>query len=337
MWELTADNAADYLRQHGWIAPGPVHVEALTGGVSNIVLRVEQNDRRFIVKQSRPQLRTREAWFSDLNRIHREQAAMELLQPLLPAGCIPAVLFADQPQFVLGMEHAPLDAKPWKQQLLAGQVDLAIGRQVGRLLGLIHARTAQASTALEPLADRTIFVQLRVDPFYRRIQQRHADLSERIERLIDDLLTRRVALCHGDFSPKNLLVGATSITLVDHETAHLGEPAMDLGFFFSHLLLKAIKRHPDWQPLASLVRSAWAGYGEAVAGWPDRDLAQRWLPHLGVCLLARIDGTSPVEYLVDDEPRKQVARQLGRSLLLDPVSDLESVLHRLHNELTALM
>ncbi|HZY86727.1 MAG TPA: hypothetical protein VFE78_17975, partial [Gemmataceae bacterium] len=66
MLELSADNAADYLRRKGWVGAGPVRVEALGGGVSNAVLRVETPGRLFVLKQSRPQLRTRDAWFSDL-------------------------------------------------------------------------------------------------------------------------------------------------------------------------------------------------------------------------------------------------------------------------------
>src|SRR5262245_34385277 len=111
MWELTADNAAEYLRENGWLAPGAAHAEVLAGGVSNLVLRVEQAGRRIVVKQSRPQLRTREQWSSDLDRVHREQDVMELLGPLLPSLVVPRVLFADRERYVLGMEHVPEPAE----------------------------------------------------------------------------------------------------------------------------------------------------------------------------------------------------------------------------------
>jgi len=42
----------------------------------------------------------------------------------------------------------------------------------------------------------------------------------------------------GDYSPKNILAHSAGFTLVDYETAHLGDPTMDLGFFLSHLILK---------------------------------------------------------------------------------------------------
>ena len=73
MLELTAENALGYLRRQGWIDAGPAQAELLLGGVSNFVLRVTTPSRSIVLKQSRPQLRTRDAWFSDLDRIWREQ------------------------------------------------------------------------------------------------------------------------------------------------------------------------------------------------------------------------------------------------------------------------
>jgi hypothetical protein len=49
---------------------------------------------------------------------------------------------------------------------------------------------------------------------------------------------------------------------------------------------------------------------------------------LGTCVLARLDGTSPVDYLTDPAAR-DAARAFGRSLLLDPVADLDAACARL--------
>src|SRR5260370_4994665 len=142
MLELTADNALPYLRERGLIGVGPAHVELLGWGVSNVGLRVETGGRLFVLKQSRPQLRTRDAWFSDLDRVYRELEVMQVLGPLLPAGVVPEVLFVDRANYAFAMSHAPLDARVWKETLLAGQVDVALGGYTGRVLGLIHEATA---------------------------------------------------------------------------------------------------------------------------------------------------------------------------------------------------
>src|SRR5262245_11749512 len=141
MFEITADNALSFCHAKGWIAPGPARVEAFGGGVSNIVVRVMTRERTFVLKQSRPQLRTRDAWFSDLERIYREQEVMEALHPLLP-GAVPEVLFADRENFVFAMSHAPEDARVWKSVLLAGEIDPGVSEVAGALLGRMHDATA---------------------------------------------------------------------------------------------------------------------------------------------------------------------------------------------------
>src|SRR3974390_1268201 len=123
MFELTPENALDYLRRQGWIDNAPAQAEVLSGGVSNFVLRVTTPQRRFVLKQSRPQLRTRDAWFSDLDRIWREQEVMEVLGARLPPLVVPQVLFVDRPNYLFAMEHAPSDSRVWKEQLLAGDID----------------------------------------------------------------------------------------------------------------------------------------------------------------------------------------------------------------------
>ena len=324
MLELTADNVVDYLRQRGWI-DGPARVEPLGGGVSNAVLRVETPERQFVLKQSRPQLRTRDAWFSDLDRVYREQEVMQALASLLPPLTVPEVLFADRENYVFAMAHAPRAAQVWKQQLLAGEVDFAVGEYAGRILGRIHEATARNLQLVERFGDRTVFVQLRVEPFYRRIQERRPEVATAVQPLIDRLMSAKDALCHGDYSPKNILTHEHGFTLVDYETAHLGDPTMDLGFFLSHLLLKAVKRCHERERYFELTRRFWQGYAAETTFLSQAELQARGIEHCGVCLLARIDGTSPVDYLPEEEKRAGV-RRLGCRILLEQPRRWDEVL-----------
>lgn len=325
MIELTADNAADYLCRRGWIGAGPVSVEALSGGVSNVVLRIETADRRFVLKQSRPQLRTRDAWFSDLERVYREQEVMQALAPHLPPYTVPEVFFVDRGDYVFVMAHAPRGAGVWKQELLAGDIDFAFGEYVGRILGRIHESTARNPHLVESFANRTVFVQLRIDPYYRRIQERRPEVAVAVQPIIDRMMAARDGLCHGDYSPKNILKHEHGFTLVDYETGHLGDSTMDLGFCLSHLMLKAVKRGHDRQRHFELTRRFWQGYAAETTFLPQSELQRRGIEHCGVCLLARIDGTSPVEYLPEEEKREAV-RRLGRRMLLEKPRQWQDVL-----------
>src|SRR5262249_43601489 len=163
---------------------------------------------------------------------------------------------------------------------------------------------------VEHFADPTVFVQLRVDPFYYRVQQRRPEVADAVQPLVDQMLSVKEALCHGDYSPKNILVHAQGFTLVDYETAYFGDPAMDLGFFLSHLVLKGIKNYAQRRQYFDLTRAFWETYGREFRFRPLAELQARGAGHFAVCALARIDGTSPVDYL-PEEPKREAVRRLA--------------------------
>jgi 5-methylthioribose kinase len=329
MLELTTDNVLDYLRANGWISDKLATAECLSGGVSNHVLRVTTPERCFVLKQSRPQLRTRDAWFSDLDRIWREQEVMQALYPSMP-DVVPQVLQVDRANYVYTMSHAPMDAVVWKAELLNGKIDVDLGMRIGRVLGRMQQISADRANEFAAFADHAVYVQLRVDPFYRRVQERCPDVAAAIEPIVREMLTRKDALCHGDYTPKNMLVNAAGLTLVDYETAHIGDPTMDLGLFLAHLTLKAIRDDDRQSSFLQLMRAFWHGYRDAAHFASNADLERRGMRHLAVCLLARVDGTSPVDYLSDEAKRDHV-RRLGRAILLDGVNQWEDAWSLIHS------
>jgi 5-methylthioribose kinase len=75
MREITAENAAEYLRSTGRLGPAEAaEVRELAGGVSNAVLLVTLSGRgeQFVLKQARGQLRVKEEWLCPIERIWRE-------------------------------------------------------------------------------------------------------------------------------------------------------------------------------------------------------------------------------------------------------------------------
>src|SRR5262249_5941835 len=124
-------------------------------------------------------------------------------------------------------------------------------------------------------------------------------------------------LCHGDFSPKNLLCHGDRLIFVDHETAHFGDPSMDLGFCLAHLFLKLVKHAPRHEGMLETVRAFVGGYRSAVSYRDPGGLLRECGGRMAVTLLTRIDGPSPVDYLTD-EPRRAFVRGVAWKLLLDP-------------------
>jgi 5-methylthioribose kinase len=189
----------------------------------------------------------------------------------------------------------------------------------------MHETTGRNHHLIEPFRDHTVFVQLRVDPFYRRIQERRPEVAAEVGQIADRVLDTKEALCHGDYSPKNILTHDRGFTLVDYETAHFGDPTMDLGFFLSHLILKAVKLDTIREQFFELTRTFWRSYRKQVTFRPPDELETRGIEHFAVCLLARIDGTSPVDYL-SEEPKREVVRRIGRKVLKKGPSNWEEVL-----------
>lgn len=322
MFEVTPETAAAYLRQHGRLsAQRPVEVRALGWGVSNIVMRVEvEGQPPIVLKQSRERLRTQALWVSRLDRIWTERAALELLGSILPRGVVPAVLWSDEENYLFAMSCAPDDSVVWKERLLAGEADPAIAERAGRVLGTMHADTINHPRLAGRLSDTVIFDQLRIDPFYRTIVKVHPDLGLPIDDLIKAMpAAPEHTFVHGDFSPKNILVHHDGLTLVDFETAHAGDPAFDLGFFLSHLLLKAFRAAPSETPYLALLDAFWHAYRKRTEGRFDTQaLERRTCGHAAACALARVDGKSTVDYL--DPERQAGVRRFAHGMLVERVS-----------------
>src|SRR5437763_14438678 len=98
-----------YLASAGLLADGEVvTVTVLPGGVSGRTVLVEwPGGRGRVFKQALPRLRVAVDWFSDPARIHREAEGLRRVAPLAPPGSVPAVVFEDLREHVLGMDAVP--------------------------------------------------------------------------------------------------------------------------------------------------------------------------------------------------------------------------------------
>jgi 5-methylthioribose kinase len=218
------------------------------------------------------------------------------------------------------MTAAPESAETWKAQLLRGECDPRVARRVGEILRALVRGTSGSRTLTDRFGDIAVFDQLRLDAYYRFTASRHPDLAAPLEALIADCEANRLALVHGDFSPKNFLVSGEDVAAIDWECVHYGNPAFDAAFLLNHLLLKSFhmpELAAEFISLARVFRDALAGAIE------ERSVAR----HLAGLLLARMDGKSPVEY-IKGPALKESIRLFARSLFANPASDMEDVLTR---------
>ncbi len=337
-FDLTEKNAVAYLADRGIISPASVELataESLGGGVSNDVVRVSVPGVTgdFVVKQSLPRLRVAQEWLADRDRVHREAASLRYLANVLPPGALPHVIQDDPDNYLFVMTAAPRDGFNWKDALLSGNVDTTVAGRVGHLLGVIHQSSAVTDddipAGLQEFADQHSFVQLRVDPYHRATAAAHPDVAEVIEAEAQQMLNRRCALVHGDYSPKNIIVvpagSSAEVFLLDFEVVHLGNPVFDLAFMLNHLTLKSIYRPQLVDRYNAAGQAFWSAYLSAAGGsYAPAEMERAIVRQLGALLLARIDGKSPAEYITGGRQKRQ-ARGLAKAILVGEIRTLGEV------------
>ncbi|MGH3728311.1 MAG: phosphotransferase family protein [Micromonosporaceae bacterium] len=317
---LDTESAVPYLRDRGLIDPDqPARSRALPGGVSAVTLLVEAAGRRLVVKQARSRLTVAREWRADPARIATEAAAMSTYGAITPEAA-PEVVDIDPMRHVLTMTAAPAAARPWKEDLLAGRTDAAVAETLGEVLGRWHHATRHHPEVAHQFRDDRTFMQLRGEPYHRAVATALPNLATPVLECLDELLGQRECLVHGDFSPKNVLVGITTPWVLDFEVARYGAPVFDLAFMLSHLLLKAT----HLPRCAPRLRAAAAGFltrYEHTSGSVPAD--SRIAAHTGCLLLSRVVGKSPAEYLTSAEQRRVV--DLGAALLTGAVHTMDLV------------
>ena len=219
---------------------------------------------------------------------------------------MPRILFEDRENYLFAMEA--VDRRTCRVETgTAGRPRAAARSPSGwpNICPRSTRGTHRDSQIEQEFDDQTVFVELRVDPFYRHIARVHPDLAPRIEALIDEMGRTRVCLVHADFSPKNVLLvdtgpckrslarrgvanefvchrepqsAAPQVTLVDFETGHYGDPAFDLGFFLSHLVLKGVRAEGAADQYLRLAGIFWENYQAAVAPLGDDPAFSRRFP-----------------------------------------------------------
>jgi 5-methylthioribose kinase len=313
------------LRNMNLIGPGesPV-VTALAGGVSSEIFHVDAARGPFCVKRALAKLRVSADWNAPVERNQHEVGWLKLAASVAP-GMVPRVLAERAQDGIFAMEFLPPENYPvWKALLRDGDINPDIAAAVGALTARVHAATAADPAVAARFATDAIFHALRLEPYLLATARAHPDCAAALEALAARTASTRLALVHGDVSPKNILVGGGGPVLLDAECAWYGDPAFDLAFCLTHLLLKSVWR-PQWR-LAYLAcfDALKDSYLRAVSWEQPAAIEQRAAQLLPGLLLARIAGKSPVEYIVSDSDRNYV-RSRAITLLQRPPSRLAAV------------
>ncbi|MGD2139505.1 MAG: aminoglycoside phosphotransferase family protein [Burkholderiales bacterium] len=323
------------LERMGLISAGETPaVTPLTGGVSSDIVRVDLPNGPVCIKRALPQLKVEADWQAPVERNDWERAWMKVAASIVPEA-VPRIVGEDSQSGMFAMEYLDPESYPvWKEQLRDGTIETGTATRVGQTIAAIHGATAGRNHIEQAFRTDHIFVPIRLDPYLRATAEKHPECAGRLEDLAARTATTKIALVHGDVSPKNILIGAAGPVFLDAECAWYGDPAFDVAFCLNHLLLKCIWR-PQWTGnYLACFDSLVAAYLGQVK-WESADALERraaaLLPGL---LLGRVDGKSPVEYVTRDTEREQIRRTAVR-LLQEPVERLADLRNAWESDLAA--
>jgi len=291
---LTEDTVVAYLINKGIIsATDKTEVEVLTGGVSNVVLAITTSNKKLVLKQALAELKVAEKWEADQRRAIVEANAIALFHKLSPDQ-VPNLVFLDPDRFILILDRVPVGSTVWKTDLLDGVINPDVAGVLGKTLAQWHNFGETNKEARLQFMEDSLFEQLRVDPFYRFVAAKNDLLKPIIKKLISELEGDKTTIVHGDFSPKNIMVGMDEqVYILDFEVTHVGNPVFDLAFLLAHLLCKLFRTSEplDEKMFNASAQRFFTSYQEI------RSISESLSLHTALIALARVEGKSPVNYL----------------------------------------
>jgi aminoglycoside phosphotransferase (APT) family kinase protein len=312
----------EYLRRSGLLSGSEPDVIPLAGGVSSDVLLVADGRRSVVVKQSLEKLRVKADWHSNTARNTTEYEAIRYASSLFP-DAVPELLQVDRENRLFVMEYLGEEYTPWKSQLLQGRIDLALAGSTAKLLATLHSQSWMRPELRAQFNTGADFHDLRIEPYLLTTGQRHPHLRDHFEAEANRLQSTSLALVHGDWSAKNILVSPGRSVVLDWEVAWFGDPAFDAAFFLNLLYLKSLFNRSCASEYLALMREFRETYRCLMPHF-DEQLARRIVQLTLLLMLARIDGKSPVEYITSESDKELVRAFVGK-MLNDGVDNFQDV------------
>lgn len=237
---------SSYLRELGWLGVSEQLFGAKRAGEGNMncTLRVETNQRSFILKQARPWVTKYPHIPAPWDRAIVEGRFYELAGTLpYLAEHMPKLIAVDETARLLCLEDLG-DAQDFTSIYATGKIS---GEEIETLLeflSMLHYgfrgsmnRAAFANMEMRRLNHEYIFAQpLRADNEFEE------DYKAAVLALGDVYLSEGECLLHGDFFPGSWLRTASGVKVIDPEFCFFGPPEFDLGVMLAHFLLSKNNR-----------------------------------------------------------------------------------------------
>ncbi len=285
----------------------------ITDGVSSDIWFVKTKNVKFCVKRALPKLSVKTNWFAPVSRSNYEAYYFKTCKQIIPES-FPKVLGHDKTNYILAMQWFPSsDYQLWKKKLLANITLEEDALRVSKVLGKVHYSFLNDKKIEKTFLNDKTFHDIRIEPYLLFTSKSYPSFQKSFLSMAEKLKTNKKTLIHGDYSPKNILIGKDYPVILDAETACWGDPIFDLAFCLNHIVLKSIlhrnKKNNHIKVFDCFVRN----YFKYFKVDNKKRVIKNFLKLLAMLLLARIDGKSPVEYF--NIKKKNIVRDFGKSLL----------------------
>jgi Ser/Thr protein kinase RdoA (MazF antagonist) len=177
----------------------------MSGGVSSDIWRVDGPSGTFCVKRALARLKVAADGARRSER-NRNEVAWFRTAAGHRARAVPAILGDDPAGGAFAMSYLAPDRHPVWKRCCATAVTSVDRPAVGDVLGRIHQATADRPDVASTFATDAVFHAIRLEPTSRR-RSRASGPGRPVRGLVATTASTRRVLVHGDFSPKNLLVG----------------------------------------------------------------------------------------------------------------------------------
>lgn len=295
------------------------NVKRIQGGVSSDVWLIDclnrNNLERYVIKQPLARLRVEKNWTAPLKRAFYENLWLKMAS-LVSVESVPHVYYFDEKKPLLVTQYLGVtEAEVWQRQLFSGRFDLLFIKELGAKIATFHEITAGNQNYAKDFDSAEILRATRIEPYIFALIDTFPEMSERLVEIGESVLANRIAVIHGDLSPKNILNRNSKPVFLDAECACYADPAFDIAFCINHLLLKFYRIGDKRFILMS--RLIATSYLQKV-NWENRTgLEKRIAALIPILMLARIDGKSTLQYLNDSHKntiRKKAIKLLTKNL-----------------------
>ena len=299
-----------------------IHIRKLEGGVSSDVYKVQTNSKTYCIKRSLPKLRVMKEWFADTKRLRYEYLWLKHCKKIIPNSIPNIYQFSAKQDFLILEYLSEKNYTTLKLKLLKKDIDINVINKISKNLSKIHKESTGKFVKKKFINNSKNFYDLRLDAYFNEVGRVYPDLKKIIKNIIKNYEKYSSTLVHGDFSPKNILIFNKNIKYIDAETCNFGDPAFDVVYFCNHLLLKSIHIPDKKNKFIQSYENFFKTYLKSIKLSQRKNFIDRCIAMVPIMLLARIDGKSPVEYIIKKNIKNKI-RLLSFNLINDPPKSLE--------------